>query len=159
MKNQEYDICMLAQYESAGMDLKSFCTGHYNTTNGFWTKNEINSNSFYVSKHECLLNAGIKRGVEFCKDQNVLDPSKTDKDLYKCYGDYSVSNKTYAADKCNFEFPKDSPTLETRESYYLCMKTMKVDLVPKTECQFRFFWQYDSKLIDKCEKIVGDLFS
>jgi hypothetical protein len=74
------------------------------------------------------MNAGIKRGVEFCKDQNVLDPSKTDKDLYKCYGDYSVSNKTYAADKCNFEFPKDSPTTETRISYYTCMKTMKVDL-------------------------------
>jgi hypothetical protein len=51
MKNQEYDICMLAQYESAGMDLKSFCTDHYNTTNGFWTKNEINSNGFYVSKY------------------------------------------------------------------------------------------------------------
>jgi len=68
MKNQEYDICMLAQYESAGMDLKSFCTSHYNTTSGFWTRAETNSNAFYKAKHECLMNAGIKRGVDYCKD-------------------------------------------------------------------------------------------
>lgn len=56
------------------------------------------------------MNAGIKRGVEYCKDQNVLNPALTEKDLYKCYTDYKVSNKTFAADKCNYEFPKQSPT-------------------------------------------------
>ena len=97
---------MLIQYEEAGMDLRSFCNGHYNKSNGIWTKQEYSSNAFFTSKHECLMNAGIKRGVEYCQDQNELNPSYTQKDLYKCYADYGVSNKTYAADKCNYEYPR-----------------------------------------------------
>lgn len=62
MKNQEYDNCMLVQYEKAGMDLKSFCNNHYKTSNPLWTKQESTSSGFYLAKYECLLNAGVKRG-------------------------------------------------------------------------------------------------
>jgi hypothetical protein len=85
LKEQEYDFCMLVQYERAGMNLRAFCNKKYNLTNKLWSKAEIASPLFYIQKHECLLNAGVKRGKEYCDDQNVLLTVNTKLDLYKCY--------------------------------------------------------------------------
>lgn len=82
LKSSSYDTCMLIQYEIAEKDLRSFCNSHYNTSNGLWTKAEYTSNSFFVAKHECLKNAGVKRGVEYCDDKNIQNPSYTKKELY-----------------------------------------------------------------------------
>lgn len=87
IKRKEYDTCMLIQYEKAGMDLKTFCNNHYNTSNGIWTSQETTSKSFYVAKHDCLLNAGVKRGKEWCDDENVINPKYNLTNLYKCYAD------------------------------------------------------------------------
>ena len=131
LKDQKYDTCMLIQYEKAGMDLRSFCNNHYNTSNGLWTRTEYTSNAFYVAKHECLMTAGIKRGVEYCIDQNVLNPALTKKDLYHCYGDYKVSNQTYAFDKCDYLYPKNSTTQSVRTNFMTCMKNMTVKVEAK----------------------------
>jgi hypothetical protein len=117
---------MLIQYEKAGMDLRSFCNNHYNTTNGLWTKQETTSPSFYVAKHECLLNAGVKRGKEYCDDQNVINIKYTQKELYKCYADNKVANSTYADDKCNYFDPKNSTNATVRATYVQCMSNMTV---------------------------------
>jgi hypothetical protein len=126
IKDQKYDTCMLLQYERAGMDLRAFCTKHYNTSNGIWTKAEYTSSSFYVAKHDCLMNAGVKRGKEYCEDQMIINLALTRKDLYQCYADYKVSNATYAEEKCNYTYPKESPDQSVRKQYMDCVKGMKV---------------------------------
>jgi len=131
LKDQKYDTCMLIQFERAGMDLRSFCNNHYNTSNGLWTRTEYTSNAFYVAKHECLMNAGIKRGVEYCDDQNVINPDLTKKDLYECYSDYKVSNQTYALDKCDYLYPKTSTDEIVRTNFVSCMKYMDVKIETK----------------------------
>ena len=155
LKDSKYDTCMLIQYEKAGMSLRSFCDNHYNISNGLWSKAEYTSNSFYVAKYECLKNAGIKRGVDYCKDQNFIDSSKTQKDLYECYADYKVSNQTYAFEKCNYEFPRLSTDKAVRINFMKCMKVMKIEKIEaNVQCQYDYFWQFDSKYIKKCETIL-----
>jgi hypothetical protein len=136
----EYDTCMLVQYEKAGMDLKSFCKNHYDPKNGLWTKKETTSSSFYVAKHTCLLNAGVKRGKEYCDDQNIVNTQYTSKELYKCYKDTKVLNSTYADEKCNLASPKISPDATVREAYKTCMAAMKVPVSANDLCLIDNYW-------------------
>jgi hypothetical protein len=89
----------------------------------------------------------------------VLNPALTDKDLYKCYADYKVSNVTYAAAKCNYEYPKDSTDLAIRTNYMVCMKNMTVPVDIKQQCVYDYFWQFDTKFVKTCEALLIKMYA
>ena len=139
MKSLDYDKCVLEIYQLNDFDLRTHCDDHYNRLSQVWTKDEMATLEFLEQKYECLLQTGLKKGKDYCKDVGDFQNWSWD-ELRQCYDDNGLEYKDYIKDDCYNQFPNDTPDIELRKSFDSCTGGDTTYMLEDGRCESKFKW-------------------
>lgn len=86
-------------YKTYSKDKRQFCQHLYYDSNTYFP-GERSTLEFLSNYHECLLAAGVPKGMQFCDDIFGNDEALDDTGLYSCYDYYKINKIIFVENEC-----------------------------------------------------------